>query len=206
MEFSEKQIQIIEVTEKLFAESGYEGTSVRDIAQEAGVNVAMISYYFGSKEKLFQAVFAHRISLSKLRLENLLYDKTLTPSEKIDQLIEGYIDKIIQNPNFHRIVINKEMKDITCILHDNKMQNLELVSKIIQEGQKKKSFAKNIDVQMLMVTMLGTVTYVINNQEFYRIMYKMQDLSDAEFMEEIRKKLNTHIKLVFKSILNYEGK
>ncbi|HNO01068.1 MAG TPA: TetR family transcriptional regulator, partial [Chitinophagaceae bacterium] len=38
--------------EKLFAEKGYNGTSVRDIAEKAGINLAMVSYYFGSKEKL----------------------------------------------------------------------------------------------------------------------------------------------------------
>ncbi len=46
--------------EKLFAVNGFDGTSVRDIAQEAGVNVAMISYYFGSKEKLMEAVFEQK--------------------------------------------------------------------------------------------------------------------------------------------------
>jgi AcrR family transcriptional regulator len=55
MEFTDKQIQIIDIAERLFAERGFDGTSVRDIADEAGINVAMISYYFGSKEKLMEA-------------------------------------------------------------------------------------------------------------------------------------------------------
>jgi len=46
MEFSEKQLEILHVAEKLFATSGFDGTSVRDIAHEAQVNVAMINYYF----------------------------------------------------------------------------------------------------------------------------------------------------------------
>ncbi len=51
MEYNEKQLQILEVAEKLFAANGFDGTSIRDIASEAEVNIAMISYYFGSKEK-----------------------------------------------------------------------------------------------------------------------------------------------------------
>jgi AcrR family transcriptional regulator len=208
MAFNEKQIQIIEVTEKLFAVKGYEGTSVRDIAHEAGVNVAMISYYFGSKEKLFQAVFAHRISKSKMSLENLLHNSELTPEEKINKLVHDYVDKLIQNPNFHRITIqgNKDMKDVIAMIYENKLQNLELIKKIIQEGQKKKDFVKNVDVPMLMVTMLGTATHILNNQEFFKIQNKIEDLPEEEVLAIIRKKLTTHLKLVFKAILNYEGK
>jgi len=46
-EFNEKQIQILQVTEKLFAEKGFDGTSIRDIAKQANINIAMVSYYFG---------------------------------------------------------------------------------------------------------------------------------------------------------------
>ncbi|MEO6348401.1 MAG: TetR family transcriptional regulator, partial [Aquaticitalea sp.] len=57
MSLNDKQIQILEVAEKLFAEHGFDGTSVRQIAHEADINIAMISYYFGSKEKLLEALF-----------------------------------------------------------------------------------------------------------------------------------------------------
>ena len=43
MEFNEKQVLIMESAEKLFAEKGFAGTSVRDISEEANVNLAMIS-------------------------------------------------------------------------------------------------------------------------------------------------------------------
>ena len=48
-----KKETIIESAIKLFSTKGFEGTSVREIASDAGVNVAMINYYFESKEKLF---------------------------------------------------------------------------------------------------------------------------------------------------------
>ena len=51
-----KREQILEVAEELIAENGFSGTSVRALAAKAGINVAMISYYFGSKEKLFEAL------------------------------------------------------------------------------------------------------------------------------------------------------
>jgi hypothetical protein len=52
----ETKIKIMEAARILFADRGYEGTSVRDIAKDAGVNVASVNYYFSSKEKLFQEI------------------------------------------------------------------------------------------------------------------------------------------------------
>ena len=55
--FSEKQIAILEVAEELIARKGFDGTSVRDISSKAGINVAMISYYFGAKEKMLAYLY-----------------------------------------------------------------------------------------------------------------------------------------------------
>ncbi len=46
--------------ELLFSQKGFDGTSVRDIAEAAGINTAMISYYFGSKEKLMEEILKER--------------------------------------------------------------------------------------------------------------------------------------------------
>ena len=73
MEYNSKQIEILNITEKLFAEKGFDGTSVRDIAKAADVNVAMVSYYFGSKEKLLDAIIIHRVSGFRMILDWKLF-------------------------------------------------------------------------------------------------------------------------------------
>jgi AcrR family transcriptional regulator len=63
---------ILDAAELLFAEKGYVSTSTRDIAERAGVRQSMISYYFQSKDALFEAVFKRRgLRLSELRLQYL---------------------------------------------------------------------------------------------------------------------------------------
>jgi AcrR family transcriptional regulator len=52
-EQEDARARLIDVAIKLFAEKGYEGTSVRDLATAAGVNVAAVSYHFGSKDELY---------------------------------------------------------------------------------------------------------------------------------------------------------
>lgn len=63
--------QIITVAERLFAERGFAGTALRNVVSEAGVNLAAVSYHFGSKEELFRAVvcrFARPVIEQELRL------------------------------------------------------------------------------------------------------------------------------------------
>ena len=67
----------METAEILFAEKGFNGTSVRDIAEKAHVNLAMISYYFGSKDKLLESLFDYRGEHLKLKLESMIQDKAL---------------------------------------------------------------------------------------------------------------------------------
>lgn len=54
---SEMKVRILLAAKKLFALQGFDGTSVRQICEEAGANVALVSYYFGGKEKVFHALF-----------------------------------------------------------------------------------------------------------------------------------------------------
>ncbi len=55
---TDTKTQIINVAERLFAELGFAGTTLRNVVREAGVNLAAVHYHFGSKEELFRAVVA----------------------------------------------------------------------------------------------------------------------------------------------------
>src|SRR3954469_16883355 len=111
MEYSDKQIQIMEAAERLFADHGFAGTSVRDIAEAAAVNLAMISYYFGSKEKLMEAMFRYRGEHLTMQLQTILYNKELTPIQKVERLIDDYIDRIFKKQCFHKIMVREQMAD-----------------------------------------------------------------------------------------------
>src|ERR1044071_1067563 len=64
--------RILDAAERLFAEHGFDATSLRDITAEAGVNLASANYHFRSKEALILAVFARRLGpLNTKRLEML---------------------------------------------------------------------------------------------------------------------------------------
>lgn len=51
------KMRLLQAAKSLFAKQGFDGTSVRQICEEAGANVALVSYHFGGKENMFQALF-----------------------------------------------------------------------------------------------------------------------------------------------------
>ena len=161
MEFNIKQIQIMEAAEALFAERSFSGTSVRDIAEAADVNLAMISYYFGSKEKLMEAMFTYRGEHYKLQLQNIIRNNSLSSKQKVEKLIEEYVDRIFQKQNFHKIMVREQMTNnngpVSKLIYELKSGNQALIKQLIQEGQKNGEFKKNVDISFLMMTLVGTV-------------------------------------------------
>jgi AcrR family transcriptional regulator len=90
--------RILNAAERLFSERGIDGVSMREIAAAAGVQLALISYYFRSKEGLYRSVFHRRIDpisnerLSKLR--DLMARKTPPPTieEVLDALARPWVE------------------------------------------------------------------------------------------------------------------
>src|SRR5262245_42633241 len=113
MAYNEKQVQIMETAETLFAEKGFNGTSVRDISEKANVNLAMISYYFGSKDKLLEALFAYRGEFYKLKLESMIDNEEMSSIEKMNTLIDHYIEKLMQQQCFSRIMVREQVMNHT---------------------------------------------------------------------------------------------
>jgi len=206
--YSEKQLQIMEAAEELFAEKGFDGTSVRDVAKEAGVNLAMISYYFGSKEKLMESLFKYRGESIKLQLESMIENRELSSLEKVYALIDNHIERIMKQQCFHKIMAREQMVDLkgktTQLIHELKRTNQELVKKLIQEGQRKGEFKKNIDIPLMMATLIGTTSHLVTTQHYYKKLNNLESLSDEEFKKHIKKKLSNHLKSLFKAILSYE--
>ncbi|MCF2447126.1 TetR family transcriptional regulator [Dyadobacter sp. CY345] len=209
MEYNHKQLQIIGVAEKLFAEKGFSGTSIRDISQEADINVSMISYYFGSKEKLIEALFETRSRDFVNRLESLLLNVDLSPMQKVNLMIDGIVDRLIEKQCFHNVVVREQLAGsrtpiISELLTVMKTKNLRAMEGIIQEGQKLGVFTTDVDVLMLSTTLFGTLNQAISTQPFYRHINQLEDLSQDELDNHLKRKLSIHLKKLFRAVLDKE--
>ncbi|SJZ79815.1 DNA-binding transcriptional regulator, AcrR family [Chitinophaga eiseniae] len=207
-DYNDKQLSIITVAERLFAEKGFHGTSVRDIAQEADVNIAMISYYFGSKDKLLEAVFRLRMNASRAFINELVQNDTMAPLEKIYSLIDRFINKMLNEQNFQCIMsreqLNKEQSPIRDLIWQLKGEMLGLMRPIVTNAQDAGIFATDVDVEMLMTTLFGTIHQTIPAQHLLRTNTAYAHMNDQEFKEYLRLRLSNHLKKLFKAILTHE--
>lgn len=210
MEYNAKQLQIIHVAERLFAGKGFSGTSIRDIAHAADINVSMISYYFGSKEKLIEALFEVKSVESTTRLETIISNDDLSPIQKVFILIDGAIDRLLGNQCFHNIMLREQLsgEDRTQVISDLifnlKFKNWEGLDTIIKEGQNKGHFRDDINVSLLSATLYGTINQVITTQAFFKKINKLEHLTQEEFEKDLKLKLSKHLKSIFKATVAYE--
>ncbi len=155
----DKKLHILQVAEKLFSENGFEGTSIRDIATAADVNVAMISYYFGSKEKLFGEMVQNRTSYMREMIEHLHKTET-DPWKKVEAIIDLYSEKILHNTSFHKILYREMSMDqrteLNLVICDILSHNHIEFAKILEDGIAKKVFRK-VDVPLTIGSIMGTI-------------------------------------------------
>jgi len=165
----DKKEQIINAAIELFAQKGFEGTSIRDLAAKADVNVAMVNYYFGSKEKLFEALVEMKASSARVLLEELAKDKQLTSIEKIDRVIDSYVERLFTNRLFHRVIHQELMlnqrETLQQIITDLLYPNTLVIKGIIDEGIKRGQF-KKVDVELTIASLVGTINQILLSKKF----------------------------------------
>jgi AcrR family transcriptional regulator len=106
-----KRERIVDAAGELFAERGFDGTTVRDICQAADANIAAVNYYFGDKQRLYieAVVRAHRWRMERVKLPEWAADTT--PEQKLADFIKTFIRRVRSGPGdtWHTRLIMREI-------------------------------------------------------------------------------------------------
>src|SRR6476660_2348313 len=108
--------RILAAARKVFVKKGMAGARMQDIADEAGINKALLHYYFRSKEKLFEVIF-QEVAAELLPRINQVLEADLPLFEKIEKFCSAYIEKIMQNPFLPLFFIDEANKQPDLFLH-----------------------------------------------------------------------------------------
>ncbi|HEY4156623.1 MAG TPA: TetR/AcrR family transcriptional regulator [Polyangiaceae bacterium] len=98
---------IVSAAETLFLERGFALTSTVEIAKRAGCNQALVHYYFRSKEKLFEAIFARKLRIFTQALEHVDQGDDVPFEQAIVRLVETHFDMLVANPQLPFLIMNE---------------------------------------------------------------------------------------------------
>lgn len=160
----DKKAHILAVAESLFAEKGFEAVSVRDISKAAKINLAMVSYYFGSKENLYAAIIQSKlISPDQLRETIERYNNN---REKLQALVDFMLDYYFTNKSFQNLIFREmtlqQRTGMAEEIADRIYKNFHFITEIIKSGIRKKEF-KKIDPELTVLTLIGIMRMYINS-------------------------------------------
>src|ERR1044071_6846198 len=103
---SNTEERILEAAKTAFMKYGLYGARMQDIADAAGINKALLHYYFRSKEKLFETIFIEVVKDFLPRI-NELFESNKTVTEKIEMFCAAYIDQIRKTPYLPVFILNE---------------------------------------------------------------------------------------------------
>ncbi len=119
--------QIKEAARRVFTRKGYAATRTRDIAEESGHNLALLNYYFRSKEKLFDIIMLENLEFFLNDVLIIVNDEATSLQNKLELLVAHYIDMLVEHPTLPVFILNAINNDpkelITKVAATNKLEH-----------------------------------------------------------------------------------
>lgn len=190
------EIRIKETARKLFQEKGFDAVRTREIAEAAGINSALLHYYFRSKERLFHLIMVESINEMFSFLRQLIQDESTSLSEKIDLIVDGYIEVIRTNPNLALFVLNELHVDSGKLIKESSIEKNMLVESVLFQQIKEQFDKKSIKISPLHI-MLNTISLSVMPviaRPLIGYLYDEEVKDVANFLEERRKLIPAWIK------------
>lgn len=190
---TETENKIIAAATEVFVQKGRDGARMQEIANRAGINKAMLHYYFRSKDKLYQEVFANEISRFFTSFINSIPD-TEDIKEFLDYFIDSYTDYIIEHEELVRFVIweiqsgaklmPQQVKNLFRSRGHDKPLFLGLIQKAIDTGQ-----IRPVDPMIFIINLLGLCVYPFIAKPILEQVFAGVELTSAEFVEKRKQEI-----------------
>ncbi|MFH1213091.1 MAG: TetR/AcrR family transcriptional regulator [Candidatus Neomarinimicrobiota bacterium] len=189
---------ILDAARKIFIEKGFDGARMQEIADIAGINKALLHYYYRSKDQLFEAVFRESFAKFAPRIFEVM-NSPIEFSEKIKLFISNYIDLVSENPHIPAFVLHelnrnpKRLSDLLPVTEQIASQNL---SKIEQDI--KNSGSIEISPQQLMINIIALCIFPFIGRPIIQPILFGND--DDRFDEFIRQRKTEVINFVLNAL------
>jgi len=177
--------KILEAAKEEFLQKGFDGARMQQIAERAGINKALLNYYFRSKENLFKAIFKNALGEFIPKIMTT-FQSEIPFLEKIKLFIDGYIDMLIKNPHLPVFIISEIHRNPKLIpeILINQGVKPEIIFKAISKELK----IKNINPLHLMVNVLSMCIFPFAASPIIKgVFFKQNEIKFNQFIKERKK-------------------
>lgn len=153
--------QILDAAERLFARRGFTRTTIKQIGREAGVNSALLYYYFGGKEQLYHEVL--RRFVDRLASRTTAAAAAGDPVTALRRFLQAQAETLAANPHFPRLLV-RELAESDAAHAVEPMQALAATSfrrlcELIEEGQRAGVFRRELDARYAAISTIAQLAY-----------------------------------------------
>lgn len=188
---SETELHILKAAMDVFIEKGRHGARMQEIADRAGINKALLHYYFRSKENLYRRIF-EEIFLKNISAVLSILNKELSIKEYLRTFISEYIEILRLNPRLPMFLMNEfreggdTVKEVLAkLMSDEKLTPaayISVINRAIEQGQ-----IKALDPLQLISTIIGSCLFFFVAEPMLQNLFQLGDEFDRESFIEQRK-------------------
>ena len=176
---------ILKSAEKVFQAKGMDGARMQEIADKAGINKAMLHYYYRSKQLLFEAVFSKAFSLLAPQLNAVLNDDS-SLEEKVRNFTSNYITFIIRHPYLPNFIIqelNRNPEFVKKISQNTGFPNLDKF-KVQVEDEIEKGIIRPIKAEQLFMHILSLNIFPFVGKPLIKAILNVDEKAFKELVKE----------------------
>jgi len=169
--------RIFKAASEVFEEKGYSGARMQEIADRAGINKALLHYYFSTKEQLFMAVF--QVLLKKMFEKiSAIFEEETSFREKIRRFLDEHIELLIKNPRLPLFLLNEVSRNPALAEGLKETLRYSQIRDMIYEKHAKelKGYGiKKNDIPQLMITIISMSVFPCVARDMLKLMMPQMD-------------------------------
>ena len=183
--------KILAAARSVFTSKGMAGARMQDIADEAGINKAMLHYYFRDKDKLFETIFVGEAQRFFPKI-NMIFQSDAPLFEKIENFVNEYIDEMQENPYLPWFVMNEINRDPDQFLYkiwgrDNLPKPAKFLEQIEQDI--KAGRIKKINPVHLLMNMISMTIFPFVGRPMFIRNLRLTEKQFSEIMEQRKREI-----------------
>lgn len=184
------EMKIKNAARTVFYQKGYAATRTRDIAEAAGINLALLNYYFRSKEKLFEMIMLETLLGFMKNMVLVLNNKNNSLKHKVEAFVSKYIDLLFQEPEIPTFIMSELRNNSSGLLQKLPFRQLVVDSVFFEQYKKAVALGEVVEPNPLhfLINLLGLVVFPFVAKPIVKGIGGLNDIEFDELINE-RKKL-----------------